>query len=217
MAQPHRIPEVQQEANRRLRQAVRQIPLDPALRVKIRTSLPAPQPAFPFGRQIQLAAVIGLLTFIASSQAPGKLMGRDVEEQLSQVGRPFRLALGDHLECTLRRRRVVHSQPSDVALPNLLSGYRLVESHRCTYEGHLLTHLAYEHKGEIASVILMSGEPETKGITQAASSEFTVTAGVTHGNRVFLVSSHNPAQDRHRFERLLPQLEAGIFVIVAGI
>jgi len=69
-------------------------------------------------------------------------------------------------------------------------------------------------KGEIASAILMSGEPETKGITQAANSEFAVTAGVTHGNRVFLVSSHNRLQDRHRFERLLPQLEAGIFVSV---
>jgi len=214
MAQPHRIPEVQQEANRRLRQAVRQISLDPALRVKIRTSLPAPQPAFPFGRQIQLAAVIGLLTFIASSQSPRKLKGRDVEEQLNRVGRPFRLALGDHLECALRRSRVVRSQPSDVGLPNLLPGYRLVESHLCTYESHVLTHLVYEQKGEIASVILMSGEPETKGITQAASSEFTVTAGVTHGNRVFLVSSHNRLQDRHRFERLLPQLEAGIFVSV---
>lgn len=66
-------------------------------------------------------------------------------------------------------------------------------------------------KGEIASAILMSGEPETKGITQAANSEFAVTAGVTHGNRVFLVWSHNRL---HRFERLLPQLEAGIFVSV---
>jgi len=30
-----------------------------------------------------------------------------------------------------------------VGLPNLLPGCRLVESHLCTYESHVLTHLVY--------------------------------------------------------------------------
>ncbi|MBY0505925.1 MAG: hypothetical protein K2X03_18560 [Bryobacteraceae bacterium] len=184
----------------RLRDAVCRIPVDPGLRVRVCATFVPREPTFRLARQLQLAGVIFALAFVAGSGSRGPRGPASVEEQLAEAG-AFRLAVGDHLECALRRKRIGQPGLTPPAHPG--------SEHLCHYEGHALTHLTMAGNDGVASLIIARREadgPPIEGMRQARTSELTVTAIASHGFDVYLVSHQNPHAGQERMRQLMPRI-----------
>ena len=180
---------------RRLRDAVREVPVPAGLEQRIRDRLRQPrqlQPKKLFLMAIAaaLALCFGILRFSDSS------------------GRLFRVALDDHLHCAVIHHPVPRTTGEPNQLPDRLKGltgllqervppeFALILAHECREQGRSFVHLTFGDGRHLLSVLITRrerGESLGNGTRQAARDHFQLAA-MESGEFVVYTVSDLPAQ-----------------------
>lgn len=213
---PH---EEEDPALKRLRQAVRGIPVDPRLRAKVRRLLDSR--GFQFGRWEKLALgllaalVLGVVVPRWLDPAPFFPRAYDVEARLEEIQAPFRPGMGDHLACALQLGkspilaadqmpvRAEFSEFRQLALTTLPVGYAPSSFHECRFAGRTLTHLIVRRGDDVMSLIVTArpagggtgAVPAGHDSGQATLPPYSITAVESGQLQLFVVSSHGSERD----------------------
>ena len=180
---------------RRLRDAVREVPVPAGLEGRIRDRLR--QPKEPQARKLFLMAIAAALVLCFS-----------VFRISDPSGRLLRVALDDHLHCALSH----HSAPRIAGEPNQLPvrlkgltalvqegvppEFSLILAHECREQGRTFVHLMFGDSRHLLSVLIThreSGEFLGDGTRQAARDHFQLAA-VESGDFVVYTVSDLPAR-----------------------
>ena len=180
---------------RRLRDAVREVPVPAGLERRIRDRLR--QPRQPQPKKLFLMAIAAALAFCFG-----------VFRFSDSSGRLLRVALDDHLHCAVMHHTIPPISGEVNQLPDRLKGltalvkervppeFALVLAHECREQGRTFVHLTFGDGRHLLSVLITrkeSGESLGDGTRQAARHHFQLAA-VESGDFVLYTVSDLPAQ-----------------------